>query len=172
MSNKLLEQIKADRDTGTPGPWSAFNMTHEDRGDQMTPDEVGEYVANSVRMGCWPHFLFVGGKHSDGGDCDVCHVGNGPLGPYNARRIARVPEMEDRILADADEITRLRAELAAANAGEEKLRDDIAALKDHSLDAIMEVIGAPKEYNSGKSAMRDWFVKRIDRILSKKGGDI
>lgn len=95
----LIDQIKADREAGTPGPWKPCNMVHADRGDQMTPEEIGEYVANSVRMGDLSRFLFVSGKHSDGGDCDVCHTGNGPRGPANTRRIARVPDMEAALLA-------------------------------------------------------------------------
>jgi hypothetical protein len=98
----LIDQIKADREEGTPGPWNACNMVHADRGNQMTPDEIGEYVANSVRMGDMSRFLFVSGKHTDGGDCDVCHTGNGPRGTANTRRIARVPDMEAALLAAAE----------------------------------------------------------------------
>lgn len=98
----LIEQIRADREAGTPGPWSGHNMIHADRGNQMTPDEICTYVANSVRMGDLSRFLFVSGKHEDGGDCDVCHTGNGPRGPANTRRIARVPDMETALLAVAD----------------------------------------------------------------------
>ena len=105
-----IEQIKADREAGTPGPWSGHNMVHADRGDQMTPEEIGEYVANSVRMGDQNRFLFVSGKHDDGGDCDVCHTGNGPRGAANTRRIARVPELEAAVIAQ----TALIAELFEA----------------------------------------------------------
>lgn len=37
----------------------------------------------------------------------------------------------------------------------------IEKLESDSLDAICEVIGAPREYNSGKSAMREWFLDRL-----------
>lgn len=98
----LIDQIKSDREAGTPGPWSGHNMIHADRGTQMTPDEIGLYVAHSVRIGDPSRFLFVSGKHADGGDCDVCHTGNGPRGPANTRRIARVPDMEAALLSAAE----------------------------------------------------------------------
>ena len=37
-------------------------------------------------------FLFISGDNGDG-DVDVCHVGNGPRGPANARLIAAAPEL-------------------------------------------------------------------------------
>lgn len=82
----LLTQTKH-----TPGPWTAHNMVHAE-GRPMTPDEIGEYVANSVRMSPETRFLFISAEQ-DGGDVDVCHVGNGPKGPFNARLIAAAPEL-------------------------------------------------------------------------------
>jgi hypothetical protein len=76
----------------TPGPWFAHNMVHEG-GRPMTPKEIGEYVCNSVKMGAADRFLFISGKHDDGGDADICHVGNGPRGPYNARLISAAPDL-------------------------------------------------------------------------------
>lgn len=66
----------------TPGPWFGYNMVHADTGKQMTPEELGEYVRNAVQSpeGNPDRFLFVSGKHEDGGDADVCHTGNGPRG--------------------------------------------------------------------------------------------
>lgn len=79
----------------TPGPWIVFNMVHETRGDQMTPEEIGEYVASNVRKtreeGGFDHFLFV--TTQEDGAPDICHIGNGPSGPYNARLIAAAPEL-------------------------------------------------------------------------------
>ncbi|WP_233270448.1 hypothetical protein [Chachezhania sediminis] len=97
----MIDDIKRDREAGTPGPWTGHNMVHAD-GRAMTPDEIGEYVCNSVKMGEPNKFLFVIGKHADGGDCDVCHTGNGPRGAANTARIARVPDMEAALLAAAD----------------------------------------------------------------------
>lgn len=100
----LIDDIRKDREAGTPGPWLGHNMVNSD-GRPMTPDEIGEYVCNSVKMGKPDRFLFVGAKHSDGGDCDICHTGNGPKGESNTRRIARVPEMEAALIA-ADELVK------------------------------------------------------------------
>ena len=94
----MIDDIKRDREAGTQGPWSGHNMVHEE-GRAMTPEEIGEYVANSVKMGAEGRFLFVSGKHADGGDCDVCHTGNGPRGMANTARIARVPDMEAALIA-------------------------------------------------------------------------
>lgn len=93
----LIERIKQARKQGTPGPWTVNNMVHAD-GRPMTAEEIGEYVTNSVKMGDPERFLFVSGKHDDGGDCDICHVGNGPRGQANAARISYVPEMEAALL--------------------------------------------------------------------------
>ncbi len=95
----LIDDIKRDREAGTPGPWSGHNMVHADGQRPMTAEEIGEYVMNSVKMGDPNRFLFVSGKHDDGGACDICHTGNGPRGPANTRRIARVPDMEAALLA-------------------------------------------------------------------------
>ncbi|KMO21386.1 hypothetical protein SQ03_03260 [Methylobacterium platani JCM 14648] len=55
------------------------------------------------------------------------------------------------------------AEQAITDSKTEKA-DAYANLDDDSLDAIMEVIGSPKLYNSGKSVMREWFLRRL-RVL-------
>jgi hypothetical protein len=41
----------------------------------------------------------------------------------------------------------------------------VAALASASQDAIMEVVGAPKQYNDGKEAMRQWFLARLPDAL-------
>lgn len=83
-----IEAIKARLAAASRGPWQACRMTHIDRpGQDMTPEEIGEYVTNAVRqsgedsgsMG----FLFVS-VNTDSGPKDVCHVGNGPTSPANA----------------------------------------------------------------------------------------
>lgn len=55
------------------------------------------------------------------------------------------------------------AEQAITDSKTEKA-DAYAKLDDDSLDAIMEVIGSPRLYSSGKSAMRQWFLRRL-RLL-------
>lgn len=99
-----IEAIKADREAGTEGPWSALNMVGDD-GLPMTPEQIGEYVTNSLRMADESRFLFVSAQCPDGGACDVCHVGNGPRGPRNVRRIARVPEMEAALIEMAEALS-------------------------------------------------------------------
>jgi len=79
----------------TPGPWRVLNMVHAERGDAMTPEELGEYVANSVRLtieggGTADRFLFIS---TEGDGPDLCHVGNGPRGPFNAMLMAAAPDL-------------------------------------------------------------------------------
>lgn len=80
----------------TPGPWKVFNMVHEERGGPMTPEEIGEYVkANVIKSiedgGSADRFLFVSTEGENAPD--ICHVGNGPRGPFNARLIAAAPDL-------------------------------------------------------------------------------
>ena len=75
----------------TPGPWMAANMVHGERGGPMTPEEIGEYVANCVRLGDADRFLFV--TAGENGAPDICHVGNGPVGAANARLISAAPDL-------------------------------------------------------------------------------
>lgn len=43
----------------------------------------------------------------------------------------------------------------------------LEVLESRSLDAICEVIGAPAEYNAGKSAMGEWFLCRIKAAIDE-----
>lgn len=99
---ELAGAIRDDAEKATPGPWAAYNMVHADRGDQMTPEEIGEYVCGMVKMGDPSRFLFVSGKHDDGGDADICHIGNGQRGPANARLIVALRNALPAILAAAE----------------------------------------------------------------------
>ena len=85
MNSDLRERLEALSAGATQGEWTALNMVHED-GRPMTPQELGEYVKNAVQMSDEERFLFVSGNQ-DGKDVDICHVGNGPKGPANARLI-------------------------------------------------------------------------------------
>jgi hypothetical protein len=80
----------------TPGPWNPHVMTHVDRGDLLTPEELGEYVKNSVIKSALEsdttEFVFVSADKQDG-PADICHVGNGPTRAANARLIAAAPEL-------------------------------------------------------------------------------
>jgi hypothetical protein len=109
----------------TPGDWQVFNMIHAERHERMTPDEIGEYVANSIRKtlsdGGSNDFLFVS---TGEGAPDICHVGNGPAGPANARLIAAAPDLLAalrRVVAVADrqtdEFDAARAAITKAEGG-------------------------------------------------------
>jgi len=78
----LVERIKADREAGTPGPWTINEC--ESYGDrcktfykEVWNDKTDILVTTEVTR-----------AHNDGGNA-------------NLRRIASVPDMEARILADA-----------------------------------------------------------------------
>jgi|GEM_PF-6867572 len=83
-----MSELKA-----TPGPWSIYNMVNAETGKRMTPEEIGEYVANAVRARpeC-DDFLFISAL-VDGEPRDVCHIGNGEQGPYNALLMAASRDM-------------------------------------------------------------------------------
>jgi len=104
------EQVAELAAKGTQGEWEEFNMTHVE-GRPMTSEELEEYVTNSVKMSGEVRFLFISGRAGDGREVDVCHVGNGPNGPYNAQRIANVPAMERLIAEQAARITELEGAL-------------------------------------------------------------
>lgn len=109
---KLLEQV-------TPGEWIGHNMVHADGERQMTAEEIGEYVCNSVKMGDSTRFLFVSGKHADGGDCDICHTGNGPRGPANTALIAMAPELARKVIAAEKVVHEVRAMMNAYHSGKD-----------------------------------------------------
>mgnify|MGYP001405710346 CR=1 FL=1 len=105
----------------TPGPWTAFTMVHGERGDALTPEEIGEYVKNSViasaeNGGSLDRFLFI--RAGEGADArDVCHVGNGPAGPYNAHLIAAAPDLLEALLdmlSDRDDLSEATISFARA----------------------------------------------------------
>lgn len=82
----------------TKGPWHVFNMVNEN-GDAMTPAEIGEYVKTAVTKGDSGRFMFI--STADDGAPDICHVGNGPDGPYNAKLIGQAPSMFEIVNAVA-----------------------------------------------------------------------
>lgn len=105
-----VDELQSLLDGATSGPWVGLNMIHADHGGQMTPDELGEYVSNAVKMGDASRFLFVSGEHDDGSPCDVCHTGNGPKGPYNTALIALAPDLAKRVIAQAARLEELEAQ--------------------------------------------------------------
>lgn len=116
----------------SPGAWTVYSMASLDRaGDGLTPEEIGEYVTNSVKKSAEESgslaFLFVSVETPDG-PRDVCHVGNGPTSPANACLIAAAPVM-----------------LAALKNLTEALNDDLtheqAEAWDDAMDAIAKAEG-------------------------------
>ena len=94
-----IKQIKADREAGTDGPWHvpdqtwSRHLTVEVSGDGLIPCP-GSHGAMSYTN-------------------DICSMGWGaetPIWSANARRIARVPDLEAQVIADADRIAELVAE--------------------------------------------------------------
>lgn len=96
MDTERINAIRERLNRVSKGPWTACRMVHEDRGDDLTPAELGEYVQNSVVKSAGASgsnaFLFVSVEKTDGKSADVCHVGNGPTSPANADFIAHAPD--------------------------------------------------------------------------------
>src|SRR6056297_3068227 len=134
MSNQLIERAKEALEGATEGPWTGHNMVHADRGDQMTPEEIGEYVCNAVKVGDLSRFLFVSGKGSDGNDVDVCHTGNGPCGPHNTALITLAPDLARALIREREAADRLVKALdrdwsVASWSAWEELSNALAALR-------------------------------------------
>lgn len=90
-----IEQLRADIAAGTPGPWPM--------------ETVRTSCGVCHKIGPWPH------KWRHGADMSACIYDDYPSPPEgtdtmlaNARRIARVPDLEAAYLALAEENTRLR----------------------------------------------------------------
>ena len=101
-AGKLLARI-------TPSPWTAYRMTHADTGEPLTPEEVGEYVVNSIHKSAelsgTTDFLFVGtGTAKDG--VDICHIGNGPNGPNGASTICGRCVVDSSTIKNLHPVTR------------------------------------------------------------------
>ena len=136
----------------TPGIWMVANMVHAERSDQMTPEEIGEYVSGCVRVSRersgFDHFLFI---TTDGEGPDICHVGNGPAGPANARLIAAAPELLEALRACADvlhsRIPRLHPE--GPNSLEEQTEyEEVGGTWSMAADAIAKATGAASQPSS------------------------
>jgi len=94
----------------TTGPWDAPRMVHEDTNEPMTPEQIGEYVKNTViksfnESGTYD-FMIVQGYKEDG-RCDICHVGNGPTSKKNAPLISVAPDLVDSCESLLEEIDAL-----------------------------------------------------------------
>ncbi len=101
-----IADIIADRDAGTPGPWEWDQMLYP----SYLSNPSDEYVFT---------YIDYEGMHFEGTDATKA---------ANARRIARVPDMEAALIAQTAEIERLRGAL-------EKAADSLGWAEAHLEDA-------------------------------------
>jgi hypothetical protein len=100
MTPEQIAMMVADREAGTPGPWL------------YRPDQYDDWGV--VKSGC---FVLCQVRDPLALDKDILsehRVSGTDPWTANARRIARVPEMEAVIIAQAAEIARLKAALTIA----------------------------------------------------------
>ena len=96
-----IEQLRADIAAGTPGPWPM--------------ETVRTSCGVCHKIGPWPH------KWRHGADMSACIYDDYPSPPEgtdtmlaNARRIARVPDLEAAYLAQNERIKALESAISAA----------------------------------------------------------
>lgn len=119
MSALDLDHLESLLAAATPAPWTAYRQVHAERGDDMTPEECGEYVRNSVvnsaRESGSSEFLAILAQKIDG-PADVCLVGNGPTSPANAKLIEALRNAAPDLLRIARAVRDWRAAVAAFEA--------------------------------------------------------
>lgn len=129
MSDKMIEQIEADRDAGTPGPWQVpdqtwrRNLTVEICDDMLIPCPGSGGAMSYTDTVCTLEW----------NGTDVWHS--------NARRIARVPDMEARIRADAEVIKAAEA-LAEAVTREREMPCQDIDMQLREIQAVDEAVAA------------------------------
>jgi len=94
MPDLDIEQMRADMAAGKQGPWAVVK-----RDDFITCIKVAKYADDYTEQAIARTY----GHHTD------------------ARRIARVPDMESRILSDADTIAALSAEVSRLRKNAERI---------------------------------------------------
>ena len=128
----MLSIIQNRVERASQGKWTACRMTHAERGGDLTPEELGEYVMNSVRKSAEASgsstFLFISVEKADGQPADVCHVGNGPTSPQNADFIQHAPDDVRYLLAllrerDA-QVARLSAQVEQQERANQIIREE------------------------------------------------
>lgn len=93
-TSELIAAIKADREAGTPGPW----MLDISQSKYLSRENKHCHLISGPG---WAYFARIWVRLMDTDE-------NTPVGEANARRIARVPDMEAAIIAQATEIERLQ----------------------------------------------------------------
>lgn len=89
----LIERIKLDREAGTAGPWTEMH----DHPDPATAASLANIRSEANECGYAADIAHVFG-------CDHTHDGRQEQ-KHNARRIARVPEMEEALMAAVEALT-------------------------------------------------------------------
>lgn len=115
MNKQQLDALEALHRAATPAPVQAVNLIHADHGGLMAPHEIGEYVANSVRVATGEapsNFLAMLCQKHDG-PADVCHFGNGPTSAANAAYAEALWNAAPALLAIAREHEQTQRDLAA-----------------------------------------------------------
>ena len=81
-------------------PWRAHRIVHFETGEALTPEEIGEYVKNTVLNSAeesgTTDFLIVSCEKPDG-PADICHVGNGPNAKAIAPLLAAAPLLAEAV---------------------------------------------------------------------------
>ena len=101
----------------SPGPWEAVQLTHN--GELLRGDDLVEYIRNSIKASPREEFLAVLCEKPDG-PADVCHVGNGPTSPANARFIEKARELVPALVLECLRWRRRWAEDRELHAVEEQ----------------------------------------------------
>lgn len=167
------EAVTALLEGVTEGPWGAHNMINQDTGKTMTPEEMGEYVCNSMKMGDLSRFLFISGKHDDGGDCDIAHIGNGPLGPHNARFISASRDLVPALVLERDE---LKAKLSKAINEMKKVDEYLTRLQTPNTEPLNSVNCSGNKLDRGyytamvRNEAREYWASLGNTIAELTGG--
>jgi len=143
-----LDEMKRDMDAGTPGPWAANPLggcstvlapTMPPRNDLRSEVSYGYQDSNGFCVG----YPFLDAKNETRMDF-VC------FGHDDARRIARVPDMEATIIALTELVAILEGEQARADAqaatiealrAREKAADAVAVMLENCLEVLTKEDG-------------------------------
>ena len=141
MDAAQIAAMIADREAGTPGPWMFGTASHSYRVRRGVQKMFGVQVDFGTNEGNIPNF------------------GTKDQAEHDARRIARVPDMEAHIIAQSAELERLRAALT-----------EIAACLDGSPDCHTQGMGCGLEdrgITDRYDAMQYGWDEALDRVYSE-----
>lgn len=98
------QKLRELAEAATPGVWENCILDRD-------LENIPAYVNDCIKASPGDEFYFVVGKHPDGGDADLCHVGNGLKSGDNSAYIAAARPAV--ILSLLDELATLRQERTA-----------------------------------------------------------